>query len=168
MWTTSLLFLLFLTLRVVGRLPQWSFILTNEVHLLSKLKQWVSFPFPHYSFLCWVGFATPPKLQEEAMLSTPTQLPLNPWIKDTYTSCSLLFPTWKSVPLSIFLSLHLPPSLTYLHLCQPACRISHSLPLRLRPHMAGHLFSLRSVANSPLLPCIFFSRNPEVLPIPSA
>jgi hypothetical protein len=44
-------------------------------------------------FLFHVAFATPPKLQEQAALPTPIQLPLNlnPWIKKPQTHTIVQF-----------------------------------------------------------------------------
>ena len=57
-----------------------------------------------------IAFATLPKLWEQAMLPAPTQLPLNPWIKNTETQLFMLFnlsfctiaehdlsPAWRSM-----------------------------------------------------------------------
>jgi hypothetical protein len=101
-----LLFLHYLTSKFL--LCQSGLFWVAHVKLLFWKLNWSKFLL-EVSLLC-VAFTTPPRLWEQAALPAPPQLPLNPWIKDTQVAHFQLdfwhTPTRKSMPLSIFLSLH--------------------------------------------------------------
>lgn len=140
--------------------------------------------FPWESVL--LAFATPPKLLKRAVLPAPTQLPLNPPIKDTDTQFNFLVPfdtiagcylspAWKSVPLSILSSA--PPTCPNFSYFSPGYTplITHLYERPVRAACAvtsGQLFSIRSKANSvtPLpvsLPCLQGSGSPAYSILPA-
>jgi hypothetical protein len=124
-----------------------------------------------------------PKLQERAALPAPTQLLLNPGIKNTDThSCLIstclfgtiagryLSPAWRSsasfhLPSTLVVQLHLVPAK---HSLPPTCRSSHEPPTALFKISNGWLPFLPQ-KHGELFPCIcLFLQGPGNSPIPSA